>query len=685
MVSRKKKLAGKRKVRVGTSRTKAEIVAHIAEATGLTKKAVSSVLEAMMTLIEKYLGPHGPGVFTIPGLLKIKRVRKPHRSARMIVNPSTGAKMTLKARPEHNEVVITPLKNLSDAVALSTAANVASSHIFICESSFISSRVVAGEWSHSPQLQPEEGFKDGSDWQAFPLLKCPGTMVVSKAFRLEVGLAPEQQEGVEGDALSLPHPIEGPYQLDIDLIADGFMLAGESTHTRRQLVVSQDTPYPSVVVEAVAERGNDLVSRRSIIALFSVVGRPCGTASRTVTVVAEAALPVEGSPAEDAAVAGFDESILASGVAADLTIKITEGNRDHPGTLLWTLVSPHDVTLKPDKSKDRFTDIGAVPAEFAKNLLEQAAMMSGRPLYDHLKGIGMMHIAPKIPDWVIGALREVVDIIDQRPTVLIASHEPHVPWELAVCEPPIRDACHSPFLGAQVVLGRWIPGPKNRPPTAPSKVELDVRAMAVIGCKHYGKLSGFGRLLEAEQEVEDLLTGGEARHAIDGIHKRVIACLDGDPPAEVIHFALHGMFDHPVYGSGLVLVAEDSTEPGYHLEMLTPEQVAIRNLPNAPFVFLNACQVGAGEVVLGDYGGLVKSFLFAGACAVIAPLWKIDDGVARDIAVRFYGKVFEGNAPAEFIRQERANFTGDANQSGTYLAYQFFGHPAFIMRDTLGD
>src|SRR4029079_15217436 len=98
---------------------------------------------------------------------------------------------------------------------------------------------------------------------------------------------------------------------------------------------------------------------------------------------------------------------------------------------------------------------------------------------------------------------------------------------------------------------------------------------------------------------------------------------------------------------------------------------------SAPFVFLNACQVGAGESVLDDYAGLADAFLFAGASAVIAPLWSIDDVIARELALGFYEHALAGEPPAEVLRRERAAFRDDPSvTSPRRLSYQFFGHPS---------
>ena len=47
--------------------TKTEILTNIAETTGLTKKQVQAVFDAMTDEIGKAVGKKGPGAFTIPG------------------------------------------------------------------------------------------------------------------------------------------------------------------------------------------------------------------------------------------------------------------------------------------------------------------------------------------------------------------------------------------------------------------------------------------------------------------------------------------------------------------------------------------------------------------------------------------------------------------------------------------
>jgi nucleoid DNA-binding protein len=98
------------------ARTKTELLNALAESTGLTKKDVSSVFEALSGEIKKDLGRRGPGVMTIPGLLKLKVVRKPATKARKGINPFTGEETVFKAKPARNVVKAQPLKALKEMV-----------------------------------------------------------------------------------------------------------------------------------------------------------------------------------------------------------------------------------------------------------------------------------------------------------------------------------------------------------------------------------------------------------------------------------------------------------------------------------------------------------------------------------------------------------------------------------------
>ncbi|HWJ04215.1 MAG TPA: HU family DNA-binding protein [Steroidobacteraceae bacterium] len=94
--------------------TKSDILATISKDTGLSKKQVGSVFESLNGVIKKSLKSHG--LFTLPGLAKMKVVKKPATKAREGINPFTGEKMTFKAKPASKKVRVMPLKNLKGFV-----------------------------------------------------------------------------------------------------------------------------------------------------------------------------------------------------------------------------------------------------------------------------------------------------------------------------------------------------------------------------------------------------------------------------------------------------------------------------------------------------------------------------------------------------------------------------------------
>jgi len=116
----KKKATAKKKTTAKVARkptTKSETLNYIAEKTDLTRRDVGAVFDSLATLMKRDLkGRGGPGVYTVPGLMKVKVVRKPATKARKGTNPFTGEEMMFKAKPARNVVKVLPLKGLKEMV-----------------------------------------------------------------------------------------------------------------------------------------------------------------------------------------------------------------------------------------------------------------------------------------------------------------------------------------------------------------------------------------------------------------------------------------------------------------------------------------------------------------------------------------------------------------------------------------
>lgn len=98
----------------GGAPTKSEVLTQISKDTNLSRKQVASVFDSLSGVIKKSL--RGNGLFTLPGLMKLKVVKKPATKAREGINPFTGEKMTFKAKPASKKVRVLPLKSLKAMV-----------------------------------------------------------------------------------------------------------------------------------------------------------------------------------------------------------------------------------------------------------------------------------------------------------------------------------------------------------------------------------------------------------------------------------------------------------------------------------------------------------------------------------------------------------------------------------------
>ena len=96
--------------------TKSATYQKLADATSLSRKQVASFFDELSKLIKSELSKKGPGVFNVPGLLKIKRVEKAPTKARQGRNPLTGEPITIKAKPKRTVVRALPLKALKEMV-----------------------------------------------------------------------------------------------------------------------------------------------------------------------------------------------------------------------------------------------------------------------------------------------------------------------------------------------------------------------------------------------------------------------------------------------------------------------------------------------------------------------------------------------------------------------------------------
>jgi len=96
--------------------SKSEILGSISETVGVPRKQVAAMFEALTGIIKNNVGKKGPGIFVLPGLMKIVVIQKPAVKARKGINPFTKQEQMCKAKPARKVIKVRPLKALKDMV-----------------------------------------------------------------------------------------------------------------------------------------------------------------------------------------------------------------------------------------------------------------------------------------------------------------------------------------------------------------------------------------------------------------------------------------------------------------------------------------------------------------------------------------------------------------------------------------
>ena len=96
------------------AQTKSGVLNAVASATGLPRQHVGKVIGALAALAAMELTRRG--MFTLPGMAKMKVVKKAATKARHGINPFTKQPMMFKAKPARKLVKMRPLKALKDSL-----------------------------------------------------------------------------------------------------------------------------------------------------------------------------------------------------------------------------------------------------------------------------------------------------------------------------------------------------------------------------------------------------------------------------------------------------------------------------------------------------------------------------------------------------------------------------------------
>ncbi|HET8643847.1 MAG TPA: CHAT domain-containing protein, partial [Vicinamibacteria bacterium] len=118
--------------------------------------------------------------------------------------------------------------------------------------------------------------------------------------------------------------------------------------------------------------------------------------------------------------------------------------------------------------------------------------------------------------------------------------------------------------------------------------------------------------------------------------------------------------------SGLVFSLVDEKGAAQDGFLRMPDVYNLR-LP-ADLVVLSGCQTALGREMRGEgLVGLTRGFLYAGARAVVASLWQVDDESTAELMRRFYrGILQENRRPPDALRRAQAEMSADRRWSAPF-------------------
>jgi len=181
------------------------------------------------------------------------------------------------------------------------------------------------------------------------------------------------------------------------------------------------------------------------------------------------------------------------------------------------------------------------------------------------------------------------------------------------------------------------------------KSSADIGRRALIMVQH--DVEGFTKLTFAPQEARAIaelyrtepLSGSQATETAFRVRAG---------QADIIHLAAHGELNpvQPLFSR--ILFGKDGINDG----SLEVHEVYGLDLKEADLVVLSACDTQLGPLSRGDdFVGLSRAFLAAGAPAVVATLWPVDDEATGLLMTRFYSNRNDGlGAAAALAAAQRA-------------------------------
>jgi CHAT domain-containing protein/tetratricopeptide (TPR) repeat protein len=139
----------------------------------------------------------------------------------------------------------------------------------------------------------------------------------------------------------------------------------------------------------------------------------------------------------------------------------------------------------------------------------------------------------------------------------------------------------------------------------------------------------------------------------------------------IVHIACHGDFNPFSPLDSALYLAPD--------EKLTAEEIIDSLRIQCDLVVLSACESGLSAVQRGDeLLGLPRAFVYAGARAIIATQWRVDDQVTYHLMEQFYQALLQGHDSASALTMAQFHIR-TYYETNDWAAFILIGNPTSVL------
>lgn len=250
-------------------------------------------------------------------------------------------------------------------------------------------------------------------------------------------------------------------------------------------------------------------------------------------------------------------------------------------------------------------------------------------------------------------------------TILIASDEPYIPWELL--RPRRPEAGDERFWCERFQTTRWLLG--NRGPST----RFEVRSLA---CVEAGRADP-SHPLEGAIADRDYLKqmASDSGLGFLGVSDATLTAVERafeEGEIDLWHFAAHGQRDPSEQGHPVIHLTESAVLRACDLDRTWQQRIAKRR----PLVFLNLCGGGRQSWSSSGLDGWIRAWVERSGCGgLVAPVGVVEDTAAHLFSKAFYEALRAGATLGEAAAEARREAREGSPDEATWLAYCVYGHP----------